>query len=70
MGAHRTWSLRWTAGLQCADLQFCSVSALVADSSSKLSLPCSFPLVDMILVQGSSHLLTQFATIFSVFFSY
>lgn len=56
-------------GFRCARLQFCSVSALVADSSSKLSLPCSFSLADTILVQGSSHFLTQFATIFSGFFS-
>lgn len=39
-------------GFRCADLQLCSVSAPVADSSSKLSVPYGSSLADMILVQA------------------
>lgn len=54
-------------GFGCTDLKFCLVSALAADSSSKLALLCSSSLAFMIMVQASSHLPTQFPTIFSVF---
>ena len=54
-------------GFGCADLQLCSVSALVADLSSKLSLPHGSFLAD-IPVQASSHLPTQFTMLLSVIF--
>lgn len=53
-------------GFRRADLRLCSVSALVANSSSKLSVPCSTSLADPIPVQ-MPPITPQFTTIF--FFS-
>lgn len=52
---------------RCADLDSCSVSALIADSAFKLSLSCISSFAGVILVQTSTNLLPHTQTMMIVY---